>query len=146
MMSQFEELLQQLGKIFNLDLHIDHHHACSISIQDQLTVQLQPDIEQKNLVLFAKIAEVPPGKFRENAFKEALRENGLPDPRIGVFGYSAANNHLILYQKYPMDLLKGDQLAGMFGSFLELGTLWKKAIESGLPCPPKQTSNLFGLK
>lgn len=138
MTSQFEEILEALGKIFHLDLKIDQHHACSIAIENQITLQLQPDMAQENLFIFAKLIEIPPGKFRENVLKEALKANALPDPRIGSFGYIAPTNHLALFQKIPINLLGSEQLAAFIGAFIELGTRWKKAIASGLAAPLPQ--------
>lgn len=149
MINQFEELLQALGKIFHLSLHVDYHNACSIRIREDLVIQLQLDTSQENLWFFSKLIEVPPGKFRENVFKEALKANGQPDPRAGLFGYLPQSNHLVLFQKYPLAILNGERLAGLLGAFLEMGESWRKAISSGLSAPPpiRSTShNPFGLK
>ncbi len=146
MTDQFEELLQQLGKVFHLALHVDKSHACSLRLHEQITIQLQLDISQENLWIFSKLIEVPPGKFRENIFREALKANALPDPRTGIFAYLANTNHLTLFQKYPLQILTGDRLAGLIGAFLEMADSWTKAIASGQSAPPTRTTNPFGLK
>lgn len=147
MINRFEELLQQLGKVFQLPLHIDKSHSCSIQIHSQLIIQLQLDISQENLWIFSKIVEVPPGKFRENIFREAMKANSLPDPRTGIFGYISGTNHLALFQKYPLEVLEGQQLAGLIGAFLEMAESWQKAIGSGQAGPSTNiSSNPFGLK
>jgi hypothetical protein len=125
MTSHFEQLLQTLGKIFHLKLRVDSLNACSIQIHKGLTVQLQPDISLENLWIFAKLPEVPPGKYGENLLKEALKANGKPDPRGAIFGYIHSTQQLALYQKYPMNLLNGERLAGAIGSFVELAKEWK---------------------
>lgn len=137
MTDRFEELLHELGKVFQLELHIDRSHACSIQMSDGLTIQLQLDVSQENLWIFSKLAEIPPGKFRENVFREALKANALPDPRTAIFGYLANTNHLALFQKYPLTILNGDRLAGLIGSFVEMAENWLKALISGKPGPPK---------
>lgn len=142
MTNQFEELLHELGKIFHLELHIDRSHACSIQMGDGLTVQLQPDMSQENLWIFSKLVEIPPGKFRENIFRETLKANALSDPRIAIFGYLANTNHLALFQKYPFAILNGERLAGLIGSFVEMAETWIKALASGQAAPP----NPFGPK
>lgn len=151
MIGQFEELLAALGKVFHLVLHIDQSNACSIQIHEGLVIQLQPDLAQENLWLFSKLVEIPPGKFRENVLKEALKANSLPDPRPGVFSYLSQSNHLVLCQKYPFSILDGERLAGLIGGFVEMGEIWQKAIVSGQAAP--QTTpprhglpNPFGLK
>lgn len=136
-MSRFEELLQALGKAFHLKLHVDRSNACSIQIHDHLVIQLQLDTSQENLWIFSKLIEVPPGKFRENIFREALKANALPDPRTAIFGYLPNTNHLALFQKYPLEVLNGERLAGLIGAFLEMAESWMKAINSGQSAPPK---------
>ncbi|HSX10865.1 MAG TPA: CesT family type III secretion system chaperone [Chlamydiales bacterium] len=135
MTNQFEELLHELGKIFHLELRIDHSHACSIQMHDSLTIQLQLDVSQENLWIFSRIIEVPPGKFRENIFREALKANALPDPRTAHFGYLSNTNHLALFQKYPLTILNGERLAGLVGAFVEMADSWMQAIAKGQPAP-----------
>ena len=137
MTDPFSTLLGELGKILHLPLHTDKYHACSIHIPP-LTVQLQLNSTQEELFLFAKLIEVPPGRFRENVLREALKTNGQPDPRPGLLGYIAASNQLALYQRYPLAILNGERLANLFAAFYEMGELWKKAIDSGLAAPLKR--------
>lgn len=146
MIDAFEELLSRLGKILNLSLHLDKHHACSIRIHEKLTVQLQLDVSQEHLVLFSKVIEIPPGKFREEVLKEALKANGQKDPRIGTFSYLAKTNHLVLFQRYPLFLLNPERLANLFGAFYEYVDLWQEAIEKGQASPLPSPSKPFGLK
>ena len=146
MIGRFEEILQQLGKVFHLSLYVDRVNACSIRIHDTLTIQLQLDMSQENLWIFSKLIEVPPGKFRENVLREALRANGMPDPRVGILGYVAVSNQLALFQKYPLDVLNGELLAGFIGAFLEMAESWQQAIRNGQPAPPGMQRTSFGLK
>ncbi len=140
MINQFEELLQALGNVFHLALHIDHSNACSIQIHGHV-IQLQLDVAQENLWVFSKLIEISPGKFRENVLRETLKANALPDPRSGTFGYVAATNHLALFQRYPLKILNGERLAGLMGAFLETADSWHNAIAAGYPAPvaPRQT-------
>jgi hypothetical protein len=148
MISKFEEILVELGKIFQLPLHIDHFHACTLQVHETMKIQLQLDMSQENLWIFSKLIEVPPGKFRENVFREALKANALPDPRIAILGYLSTTNHLALFQKYPLAILDGERLSGLIGSFLEMGQSWIQAITAGQPAPRSLStpSNPFGLK
>lgn len=150
MITQFEELLHAIGKIFHLELQIDRQNACSIQVHPHLVIQLQLDISQENLWLFSKLIETPPGKFRENILKEAMKANALPDPRIGVLGYLLPSNQLVLFQKYPLTILNGERLSGFLGAFLEMGESWRDAIASGQSGPPEVRQeiarNPFGMK
>ncbi|MGB7977773.1 MAG: CesT family type III secretion system chaperone [Chlamydiales bacterium] len=142
MIGPFEELLQSLSATFGLDLQIDKNNACSLLIHARLIVQMQLDVSQDNLWIFSKLAETPPGKFRENILKEALKANALPDPRIGILAYLAATNELVLYQKFPLAILNGERLSGFLGAFMEMAESWREAILSGQSAPP----NPVGLK
>src|SRR5690554_6459151 len=126
MITQFEELLHDLNRFFELNLHVDKHNACSIQIHPELTIQLQLDLTQENLWVFAKLIEVPPGKFRENVLKEALKANALAEPRVGVLCYLGLKNQLALYQKYPLTILNGEKLSGFLGAFLEMANSWRE--------------------
>ncbi len=134
MTDRFSELLSELGKILGLSLSPDKYNACTIELPP-LFIQLELSDTQENLFLFTKIIDLPPGKFRENVLAEALKANALPDPRPGVFGYFAMTNHLTLHQTYPVHILNGERLAGLFGSFFEWGELWHKSIQRGETSP-----------
>ena len=148
MTNLFEQLLKELGAVFHLSLHADKIGACSLFIPPELVVQLQLDSSQENLFVFCKVIELPPGKFRENVFVEALKHNANPDPIAGILAYVAATNHLALFQNYPVSILNGERLAGLFGAFLETAENWRKAIQRGQSGPPRVGSsapNPFGL-
>lgn len=148
MIDRFDELLKSVGKLFGMPLHTDRNHACAIQIRKGVIVQLQTDSAQEKLLIASKIAEITPGKFRENVLREALKANGMADPRVGVFAYLAATNHLVLFQRYPFDLLTGERLIALLGPFIEAAEAWNTAIAAGLPSPPpaRGASNPFGLK
>lgn len=146
MIGRFEELLHELGKILHLTLHIDKSGACSIRFHEHLTIRLQLDVSQENLIFFSKIIEIPPGKFRENVLRESLKANAERDPRTGILGYHAASNHLILFQFYPLPILNGERLAGFMGAFYEMGNAWHAAIQSGQAGPLPSRPSPFGLK
>lgn len=136
MTNRFEDLLHELGKFFGLPLHPDKSHFCALSVQG-LVVQLQADTTFEKLLIIAKLGELPAGKFREEALKEGLKANALLDPRVGIFAYIPQINQLVLFQRYPFDILNGERLAGLLGPFLELGGRWKTALAAGQTVPPQ---------
>lgn len=142
MTDRFEELLHELGVVFQMPLHPDKMNACSISIPPHPIVMLQLDESQEFLFLFSKIVEIAPGKFRENVLSEALKANGLPDPRPGIFGFIRMTNTLTIHQRFPAALLNGERLAGMIGSLLETASSWKTAIEQGKTPAPETALRL----
>lgn len=145
MTDRFEQLLFQLGPLFGLPLHPDKVGACSIAVNPHLKVQLQLDLSQEKLFFFSKIVEIPPGKFRENVLKEALKSNGLPDPLSGILAYFPITNHLILYQIYPLAILNGERLAALLSSFLEMAESWHQAIKQGQSSPALPRPPPFGM-
>lgn len=147
MIDRFDEILQNLGKVFDLDLRADRNHACAIQIKQGLIVQLQCDAAQENLLIASKVVELPPGKFRENVLKEALKANAKLDPIVGIFAYIAKINQLVLFQQYPFDVLTSERLAGLLGPFIQTAEKWKNAILAGQPAPPpSEISSLYAMK
>ncbi len=150
MTDRFEELISELGKYLDLDLHTDHNHACRLRIRDRVDIQLQMDAAQENLLMVSFATEIPPGKFRENVLLEALKANGLPEPSHATLSYLSQNNHLVLHRIFPLNLLNAERLAGLFGEFLEQVESWKQAIESGQSAPVSVSRDLpskpFGLR
>jgi len=150
MIGQFEELLKELGQVFHMELSVDRSGACSILIPPQIVIQLQLDSGQEKLFLFCKIAEIPPGKYRENILMESLKANALPDPVPGILCFLAATNHLVLYQNYPLSILNGERLATFFSNFVQMASSWQKALLSGHSSPTPTTSSFqekpFGMR
>ena len=142
MTDRFAELLQELGKVFQMSLHPDKLNACSILIPPNPVIMLQLDETQEFLFLFCKVIEISPGKFRENVLCEALKANGQPDPRPGILGYIAMSNMIAVHQKFPASLMNGERLAMLIGSLLEMVNIWKTAIEHGKPGPQSEPPSL----
>lgn len=147
---RFATLLHELSAVLDVPLHVDRNHACLFRVHEQLSVQIQLDATQERLWMASFICELPPGKFRENILAEALKANNLPDPRTGIFGYLAINNHLTLHQRYPLASLDGQKLSQLLAGFIDYADLWRDAIARGQPGPApiqsSKTTNPFGLK
>ncbi len=150
MTDRFAELLQEFSDFLGFALHVDRNGSCLLQIHHKIHVQLQLDSSQTKLLMACLAIELPPGKFRENVLMDGLKANFLPDPRPAVCSYLAQNNHLVLYQSFPLDILNGERLAGFFGAFLGEVESWVQAIESGrsspLPPVPSSSSRPFGIK
>ena len=137
MNDRFGQLLSDLSPFLGLSLHPDKIGACSIAFTPHQKIQLQLDVMQDNLLLFSKVIEIPPGKFRENVLKESLKANGAADPLPAILAYFHATNHLVIYQSYPLSILNGERLAAFIGAFLQVGENWYNAINRGLPSPAR---------
>jgi hypothetical protein len=126
----FAILLADLGALIQVPLHPDHQRSCSLNINNELHMQLKEDESRDRILIAAFLAEIPPGKFRENIFRETLKENNL-FPRIGTFGYSERNNQLAFFSHLYFQGLRGDTLADFLEVFLEKAFSWRTALQTG---------------
>jgi hypothetical protein len=129
-MDRFALLVADLGALINVPLHLDTKRMCRLSINQDLHVQIQEEEEKERLLIATFIGNVPPGKYRENVFKETLKENNL-FPRMATFAYSERNNQLALFTHLYLANLSGDKLADFLGLFFERAFSWKTALETG---------------
>lgn len=145
-MDLFESLLQELGKAMNIeDLTPDANNTCLIRFKIGLDIQIEPMLKGDFLLVGCPIAVIPPGRFRENVFREALKSNGMPPPRHGVFGYSAQSDRLILFSLLSLRDLNGDKIAAFLGPFMEKALMWKQLIERG-DVPIAETISSGGMR
>lgn len=135
MIDRFQEILHHLSAELDLPLQTDKHHACAIQIRQGLIVQLESNAEQEKLLIASQIINLPPGKFRENVLREALKTNAKPDPRIGILSYIPKVNQLVLFQTYPFDILTAERLVALLGPFIQMAEKWRRAIETGQAAP-----------
>ncbi len=133
-MDRFEEFLNNLGTILGIPLHPDKNRACQLRIHDTLHVLMTPEENKQSLLISGFICEVPPGKFKENVFKESLKANGA-FPRVGTLGFCMRKNQLALFAYFPLFELKADQIANFLAQFIEKIEGWRSAIEKGTPFP-----------
>ena len=135
-MDRFQELLWDLGELIELPLHVDKNHACNLLLDDKLEIQLQMDSHEENLIVWAFLHETPPGRFRENVLKDALKVNN--DYRsFGSLAYYEKKNMLILHQFLPVEKLSGEMLREKLEHFIEEADSWRSSIEGGATSPVK---------
>jgi hypothetical protein len=129
-MDHFAMLLADLGALIQVPLHPDHNRTCNLSINGELHIQMKEDGNRNRILVGTFLAEIPPGKFRENILKETLKENTL-FPRTGNFSYSERNNQLALFAFLYFEGLKGDTMADFLEAFLEKAFSWRTALQTG---------------
>lgn len=150
----FGSLLQELGQVMGIpDLHPDRHNACLIKFPDGLEVQMELDGQGLELTMASNLGVLPPGKYRENVFREAMRANGMPLPLMGVFAYSKKADSLVLFQRVPTKDLSGDKINTALLPFLEKARYWKETITnneipqvSSVYTSTGRPGGIFGLK
>lgn len=131
-MDLFESLLNEFGKVVNMELHTDANNACLIKLpNDGPGIQLELDKTGNFLVMVSNIGFIPPGRYRETLFKEALRLNNQPHPRNGTFAYSKKADQLVLMEQIPIKDINGEKIASVYTPFSEKAALWKEAITHG---------------
>lgn len=149
-MDRFEELLKELGKLFHVLLHPDKTGKCCLNVNDSLHVQMEFDPGRDRILIAALICDVPPGKFRENLLKEALKFNGAY-PRVGTLGYLERENKLALYEYLYFPEINGEKMGQFLVNFIGKATEWRQNVENGsFPQSSSPTSkidpSLFGIK
>ncbi len=131
-MDLFESIMNEFGKVIGLDLHPDKNQACLIQLpNDGPAIQIELDKTGNFVVLVSNIGFIPPGRYRETVFKEALRVNNQPHPRNGTFAYSKKADQLVLLEQIPVKDINGEKLASVYTPFTEKAAQWKEAITHG---------------
>ena len=153
-MKNFEELLNELSPLLDIDLTIDSNKACVIVLNEQIKIQMELDLAGEYLFLAAMLTELSPGKFREEVLKSALKANNLSTYATTILAFVAKLNKLVLYEKIPMIDISGKTLHDHILDFFHKAENWKRAIESGKTAPqgvladerPSSGPNFFGLR
>lgn len=125
----YGSLLEELGRALQItDLHPDRNNSCLIRLKNGLQLQVEIHPKTESLLLGCDLGDLPPGRFRVDLFREALRANGLPYPQHGILAYSQKSDHLILFEFLPLKDLTGDKIADEVTPFAEKALLWKNGI------------------
>lgn len=128
---QFAILIDELGKIMQIKLAPDANNACQIRYPDGLEIRLDPDRLGEVLFVTCELGPLPQGRYRENLFREALKANGLPPPRNGVFAFNPKKEMLILFEQAPFFDLNAIKTADLLSAFSQKARIWKDAISRG---------------
>lgn len=134
MKSIFGNILKELGDELSLELAPDKINACTLKVEDKILVQMKMDKTESKLFICTFVAEIPPGKFRENVFTYTLIANSQA-PRIGAFGFNKKDINLVLFEYLDLNNLNGKYLKEKLSQFIEKAISWKDAIDSGLSTP-----------
>ncbi len=145
-------ILQELGDAIHLPgLQPDSNNTCLIHFKKGVDVQIEMDKKGDALIVGIDLGDVPVGRYRENVFRELLKANGAPLPRIGVFGYSLQERHVVLFEMMPLEGISGKKVAELLPTLIDKALIFKDAITHGdLPTFVKSgtpvSSNIFGIR
>lgn len=125
-------MLQEMGTIMEIpDLQPDRNSSCLIKLKNGLKIQLELDKSGQFIILGADLGTVPPGKYRENLFREALKANDMPYPNHGTLAYSRKSDRLVLFEHLNIKDLNGEKVAVEISPFSEKALIWKDALQRG---------------
>lgn len=97
-------------------------------------MQIELDESSSNILIGSFLCDIPPGKFRENVFKNTLKANGQI-PQTGVFAFNEPNAKLALFKYIPLEKEPVATLRGTIEHFIDQAMQWKEAIEAGRSAP-----------
>jgi hypothetical protein len=149
----FNDLIYELSQILKTDLKADLNQICPLVIDEEYHVQLEMDISGDSILIGCFVCELPPGKFRENILKDALKASHETKNEKSVFGYCEQVNQLTLFENIPNYDLNGEILYNEICDFVDRVKEWKSAIDSGKTSPAgafkeptqKEGRPLFGI-
>jgi hypothetical protein len=153
-MDSFASLIAEMGKLMQMALKPDHNNCCLIDFpKDNMDIQLEMEQGTDLLIIGSNISKIPPGRYRQNLFEQALKANNLEIPRGGILAFSPKSDMMVLFLKIPTKDLTAQAAVGLLPPFKEKFLRWREAISKN-ETPPligvistKQTSSgMFGLR
>jgi len=147
------QLLQEIGAKLGIpNLSPDNKDTCLIKLKNNVPIQFELDSLGQFLIMGTVIGTVTTGRYRIDLFKAALRSNGGTPPLHGIFAFSKKTDHLILYERFHIQNLRGDQIADEIAIFSEKAKVWIEAVaHNDVPIvqdanAPAMSQNIFGLR
>lgn len=148
-MTPFENLIQTLGNLMGIPLHVDPHQSCTLEFSDSCIIQIDLNAYGDQLLIGSQLGNLVPGPYREQIFIQALKVNGLNKIRQGTLAYSEKNDVLVLFDYLPLASTTGESLFEFLSIFYNHVFIWKEAIKVGrIPeiQEEKTESGFLGLK
>lgn len=128
----FDSILEELGTKLNAkSLHLDSAGTCLLSFNNGLLVNIEPFTKGDALLISAEIGEVSGGRYAEDVFREALKENALSGHESGSFGFCEQNHHLKLFSLISLKDLNADKIVAILIPLTEKAAKWKESLARG---------------
>jgi len=145
MSKKFDRVLSELQKVLGIPLHIDETGACSILLNDLITLQLEIDPGENYLIIGSYLIEILPGRFREMVLKAALKANYGKEKGIGSFSYIPKTGQLFLFESIPLSFVEPEQFFPYFHQLANKAAIWKGSLVKGvIPSPAQFLNPPFG--
>lgn len=132
MQSQFEQLLDDIGKELKAQLKPDSNHSCILRFKEGgAPVQIEEKSNLGELVIGALIGKLSAGPYRDKVFKAALLINGAQQPGIkGTLAYGEHTEQLYLCDSVDMFYTTAKLLIPHLKRFSLYAAIWITALES----------------
>jgi|JI9StandDraft_1071089.scaffolds.fasta_scaffold07366_4 hypothetical protein len=131
----FSDLIHEFGELLGESFTPYQNRMIRFLINENLRVQIEMDLMGEFVMLACFITEIPPGRFRENVLRDALKANFLLDEHWSTLCYEGKENHLVLFFKIPAHGLTGQKLLDQLLPFVARAGLWRDAIDNGHTAP-----------
>ena len=140
-MEKFAQILYDLGQLIDEDLFPNEIGACRLNMNEKFSMQMQVDDSGKYLLIITAIAEISPGKYKENVLREALKENERMRGTMGDFGFSDKLGKLMHSTRLLLDEVTGSSLGDELELLVPYIESWYDAIKNGQAGPNPEPSN-----
>ena len=138
-MKNYPDLIAELGALVgDEELTPDLDQACNLLVNESVEVQIELEVTGEHIFLFSMIAELPPGRFRENILRDALKSNYIIDELPGYLSYIASENQLVLLESIHSHAITADKLLNHLADFVSRVERWREAIDNGLSSPREE--------
>lgn len=142
--NRYEEVLAVLSKEVDFHLSADSNNSCLLSFEDGFEIQVEMEPKTGLLVIGTALFEIPPGKYRENVFTEALKANHRVSFQAGILSFSPRKNSLILFEKIDLEFFKPVEILPLFQAFCHYSKIWRQALQMGHYGPSEEALRPFG--
>lgn len=136
MSENFLDLIEKLSKLLEIKLEATDDRTLTLLCGKKLPVQIELDPSNTKLQIISQLADLPPGKFKENVFLYALMANTYPHIKEGTLAFSEKLGKLIYFHIFPMHTLTPEILHPFLLGFIDNAKEWQTAIENLNPAPP----------
>jgi hypothetical protein len=144
-MAGFKELIADLSDRLGADLFPDLNNVVTLIVEKRVKFNIEADSVGEFMILGATISELPPGKFRENILKDALKANSRINVNPGVLSYLGRENTLILHTKLFIQGTSVDEIIKEMKHLTSRAKKWMDAIDEGRASPDEEIPKKVGL-
>jgi hypothetical protein len=130
-MTTFQSLIDTFAEKFDETMSLQENGTLGILFNDDMLVQIELDSNESHLMVGGFIATVPPGKYREKVFFEALKENSTLDETYSCLCYANDESELVLFSKLSFHALSAEHLYDYLELFVEKASRWKLMVDKG---------------